>query len=422
MGRRLALAVIAASAGVLVGCEAEKPKLAETKPQVVIVSPAIYDEVVDYEDFTGRTDAVFSVDVRARVTGYLDKVHFKDGDEVKEKDLLFEIDPRPYQAELARTEGTILQGEAHLKRLDADFERVKKLYNRGGASREEYDKVTGDRSEGVAAVAIATSARDLAKLNVEFTRVTAPISGRLSRRLVDPGNLVMQDQTILTSIVSLDPMYVYFDIDERTLLQIRRLIREGRVRTRQEAEVSVLVGLSDEEGFPHKGSINFSDNKVDPATGTLRVRGMIDNPKIRNTNSRVLSPGLFARVRLPIGSPHKETLVPEDAIATDQGRKYLYVVREEKKKASKDAKSASSGGVDHVVVDRTVKLGTAHGGFRVVSEGLKANEMVIVRGHQRVRPGAKVETRIWEDVPQLPSTTASLTGVNPNATPTHTAE
>ena len=270
MDRARALILIPACCLAILGCEAEKPKMVQTKPPTVIVSRAITDDVTDYEDFTGRTEAVFSVDVRARVTGYLEKVSFKDGDEVKEDDLLFEIDARPYQTELARTEATILQSEAHLNRLDADLRRVKNLFNRGNVSREEYDKFIGDRAEALAMVGVAMSGRDMAKLNVEFTKIKAPISGRLSRRLVDPGNLVRADETILTSIVSLDPMYVNFDIDERTILKIRRLIREGRVKSRAEAEVPVLIGLSDEDGFPHRGTINFSDNRVDPSTGTLR--------------------------------------------------------------------------------------------------------------------------------------------------------
>lgn len=407
MNRARALILIPACCLAILGCEAEKPKMVQTKPPTVIVSRAITDDVTDYEDFTGRTEAVFSVDVRARVTGYLEKVSFKDGDEVKEGDLLFEIDPRPYQAELARTEATILQGEAHLNRLDADLRRAKNLFNRGNISREEYDKFTGDRAEALAMVGVAMSGRDLAKLNVEFTKIKSPISGRLSRRLVDPGNLVKADETILTSIVSLDPMYVNFDIDERTILKIRRLIREGRVKSRAEAEVPVLIGLSDEDGFPHRGTINFSDNKVDPSTGTLRVRGIIDNPKTPNTTSRVLSPGLFTRVRLPIGSAHKETLIPEDAIATDQGRKYLYVVKDEKKKGAK-----SESEMEHVVIDRTVKVGRTIGGLRVIEDGLQPDEFVIVRGHQRVRPGAKVETRLWEDAPPPPSSGDALQGTS----------
>jgi len=216
----------------LVGCERAQPKLAPAKPPTVVDSLPVSDEITDYEDFTGRTDAVFSVEIRARVTGYLDKVHFADGSEVAEGAPLLEIDPRPYQAELDRTEATVVQSEAHLKRLEADNRRATSLFNRGAISREEYDRITGDYAEANAAVGISKANRDLARLNLGFTKVTAPIAGRLSRRMVDPGNLVKADETALTSIVSLDPIYVYFDIDERTLLRIRRLIREGKVQSR----------------------------------------------------------------------------------------------------------------------------------------------------------------------------------------------
>jgi len=413
MGRYRPAFLLALGCFVSVGCESEKPKAVEAKLPTVVVSPALTDEVTDYEEFTGRVEAVYSVDIRARVTGYLEKVHFNDGDEVKEGDLLFEIDARPYEAELKRTEATILQGEAHLSRLDADFRRAKNLFTRGNISREEYDKFSGDRAEAEAMLGVAVSGRELAKLNVEFTKIKAPISGRLSRRMADPGNLVKADETILTSVVSLDPMYVYFDIDEPTVLMIRRLIREGRIKSRTETDVKVYFGLSDEEGFPHVGTINFSDNKIEPSTGTLRVRAVIDNPVAGTSNSRVLSPGLFTRVRLPIGSSHRETLVPEDSIATDQGRKYLYVIKSEKRKGAK-----SEGDADQVVIDRTVKLGASHGGLRVVYEGLEPDELVVVRGHQRVRPGAKVETRLWDEAPKLPSQSEDSNADEPPAAST----
>jgi RND family efflux transporter MFP subunit len=396
-----------------VGCGPNESAPPATKPPGVVVAVPVTDYITDYEDFTGRTDAVFSIDVRARVTGYLDKVAFKDGDEVKEGDLLFEIDPRPYQAQLAATEASILQGVAHLKRLEADYQRVKNLFHRGNASREEFDKVAGDRGEAEAMVGLAKASYELAKLNVTFTKVIAPINGRLSRRMVDPGNLVKQDDTILTSIVSLDPMYVYFDVDERTLLKLRRLVREGRVKTRQEADVPVLVGLSDEEGYPHRALVNFSDNRIDANTGTLRVRGVIENPRITKTgNTRVFSPGLFARVRLPVGSPHKELLIPEEAIGTDQGRKYIYVVQQQKKKSPAAEKKDSAkgkaagggeGGVENIVVDRTVVVGASQNGLRVITDGLKGNEQVIVSGIQRVRPGSKVNPRFKDAAVQVPA-------------------
>ena len=219
-GSARAAAVILAST--VVGCERPQAALPPAKPPMVVVSPAVSDFITEYEDFTGRTDAVLSVEIRARVSGYLEKVNFKDGDEMKKGDLLFEIDDRPYTAELNRTEAALAQSEAHLKRLEADYRRIATLYQKGNASREEFDKIIGDRSEGEAMVSIARSNFDLAKLNVSYTKILAPIDGRLSRRLVDPGNLVQADMTPLTTIVSLDPLFVYFDIDERSASSTNR--------------------------------------------------------------------------------------------------------------------------------------------------------------------------------------------------------
>jgi len=292
--------VLPAALAALVGCENAKPPIAPTKPAVVLVSQPVSDEIVDYEEFTGRTDAFQFVEIRARVTGYLDKILFKDGSDVEEGAQLFLIDPRPYQAEVDRAEAAVIQSEAHRNTADANHRRAVTLFNRGVMSREEFDRITGDFEEAKAAVGIAKANRDRAKLDLGFTRVNAPISGRVSRRQVDIGHLVQADMTILTTIVKLDPMYVYFDIDERTMLRLRRLLASDQIRSLQEAEVPVLVGLSDESDFPHHGTINFSDNKVDSGTGTLRIRGIIANPK-----PRILSPGMFVRIRLPIGKKKK---------------------------------------------------------------------------------------------------------------------
>jgi RND family efflux transporter MFP subunit len=369
----LALALGLACGGVF-GCSSAPPEAVRPKPVLVTYASPVSDYVTDYEDFTGRTEAIFSINITARVSGYLDKVHFKDGDEVKEDDPLFDIDPRPYKAELDRTEANLAQTEAHLKRLEADFRRATNLLSRGSIGREEYDKVSGDRAEAEAAVGIARASFDLAKLNVGFTKINAPITGRLSRRMVDPGNLVKSDETALTTIISQDPLYVYFDVDERTLLRLRRLVGEGKIPSRQVADIPVLCGLSDEEDFPHKGLVNFSDNKVDPGTGTLRVRASLANPK-----PRLLSPGMFMRVRLPVGSPRKSTMVPERSLMTDQGQKYLYLVDEHSK-----------------VLRRDVSVGKLEGRMRViekVDKGLPSDAKVIVEGQQRVRPGAEVTAR-----------------------------
>lgn len=384
--------------GLLAGCEKPDVKVVDTKPPVVIVARPVTREVTDYEDFPGRTDAVYTVEVRARVTGYMEKVLFNDGDEVKKDDLLFVIDPRPYKADLDRAEATVAQGLARLKRLDADNQRAQQLFKRGAIGQEEYDRITGDYAEGMAAVGIARANRDLAELSVKFCEVRAPINGRLSRRLVDPGNLVQADSTPLTTIVSLDPMHVYFDIDEGTLLRMRQLVKEGKIKTRQEAEIPVFAALSDEPmgSYPHRGHINFSDNKVDPNTGTLRVRGVIENPILPNRNFRLLSPGLFMRVRLPIGTPRKAVLVPEQAVGTDQGRRYVYVVNEN----------------DEAVYRPLPKVGILTDGMRVVDEAIGQNDRIIVRGLQRVKPGKKVDPK-FDESPKTAAKPGPVAGGEP---------
>ena len=250
--RAAAVAVLLSLLG-LAGCNEAPAKMPPPKPPVVMTAEPVIREVTDYEELVGQTAAVQTVEVRARVTGYLDKVNFKDGDEVKEGAVLFEIDPRPYEAEVARTEAAVGLSEAHYKRLEADLKRARSLVAREAISREEFDRIAGDFAEAGASVGIAKANRDLAKLNLAFTKVTAPISGRLSRRMVDPGNLVKADETVLTTIVSLDPMYVYFDVDERTLLRIRRLIAEGKIKSRTRGRGPRLRGPGRRGGVPAQG-------------------------------------------------------------------------------------------------------------------------------------------------------------------------
>jgi RND family efflux transporter MFP subunit len=375
---------VAAILAILPGCrraESAKVDAAKNAPPEVRVAQPVEGEVTDYEDFTGRADAMKSVEVRARVTGYLDAVHFEDGSEVKEGELLFEIDPRPYQAELDRTEATYAQAEARMRNAETEYQRTSALLKRGSVTREEFQMTTDALAEARAGVGIQRAARDLAKLNLEFTKVRAPISGRISRRMVDPGNLVQADTTMLTTIVSLDPVYVYFDIDERTVLRLRRLVGEGKIASRREAKLPFRVALADEEGFPREGTIDFSDNRIDPSTGTLQARGVIENPK-----PHVLSPGLFLRVRLPIGVPYRAVMIAEQALGSDQGRKYLYVVN--------DRNEAEF---------RPVEVGPLREGLRVIEKGLKPGERVVVSGLQRLRPGAKVVPKPAEGVAGRPA-------------------
>jgi RND family efflux transporter MFP subunit len=372
------LAAVALFCAASLGCGKSQAQMGPPPPGApeIQVSLPVSATVTDYEDFPGRIVAVNSVEVRARVTGYLDKVHFTEGADVKKGDLLFEIDPRPYQAELSRAEGNVVQSEGRLKRLEGDYERAQGLLAKGTISKEELARITGDLTEAQGAVMVNKAARDLAALNLGFTRVRAPLSGRISSRSIDPGNLVKADDTSVTSIVSLDPIYAYFDLDERSLLRLKRLIREKKVNWSLDEGLPVSLGLTDEEGFPHPGIVNFADNRVDADTGTWRLRGRFDN------KDHALAPGLFVRVRLPIGKPFQAILVAEEALGTDQGQKFVYVVDDEGR-----------------VENRRIKVGRLHEGLRVIADGLALGEKVVVSGLQRVRQGAEVKA---EEVP-MPS-------------------
>jgi RND family efflux transporter MFP subunit len=341
----------------------------------VDVSHPVEREITDYREYTARTAAIDSVEVRARVWGYLDKVNFKEGALVKKGDVLFEIDPLIYKAALEQAEGNLASAEAKVVRLDADFARARRMVGTGAISREDFDKVAGDRGEASASRAALKAAVARAKLDLGYTKVIAPISGRVSRYVVTVGNLIQAgDQgggTLLTTIVSVDPMYAYFDVDEYTVLRVRQLIREGKQDSPREGGFPVSLGLANDEGFPHQGTINFVDNQVNPKTGTIRLRGVFPN------KGEPLLPGYFGRVRLHIGRPHKALLVNERAIDTDQGQKVLYVVNEKNE-----------------VVMRPVQLGGLHNGLREITDGLKPGDQVIVTGLQQVRPGAVVEPKL----------------------------
>jgi RND family efflux transporter MFP subunit len=369
----------------LAGCTPAPSGAPAPTPTSVMVSYPVEREVTDYADFTGRTAAVDAVDVRARVWGYLDKVTFKEGMLVKKGDVLFEIDPRTYHAALHQAEGNLASLEARLKRLDADLGRAEQLVGRGAMSREERDRIAGDRGETAASIRALQAAVDRAKLDLAFTKVTAPVSGRVSRYNVTVGNLVQSGEsggTVLTTIVSVDPMYVYFDVDERTVLRVRQLIREGKAKSARETEWPVSLGLSADEGYPHQGTIDFVDNQVNPRTGTLRVRAIFPN------KDEVISPRFFARVRVPVGFPRQALLVTDRAIDNDQGQKILYVVNDKNEVAS-----------------RPIRVGVLDDGLRAIEDGLRPGERIIVTGLQQVRPGVTVEPKLV-DMPVAPAARA----------------
>jgi RND family efflux transporter MFP subunit len=380
----------------LAGCARTPPEGPAAAPPAVTVSHPVEREVTDHADFTARTAAVDSVELRARVSGYLDKVNFKEGTLVKKGDVLFEIDPRTYQAVLEHTRGSLAAAEARVKRLDADLARAERLIGSGAMPREEYDRIVGDRGEAIASRASQKAAVQRAQLDLGFTKVTAPVSGRVSHYFVTVGNLVQAGDaqitpTLLTTIVSVDPMYAYFDVDEHTVLRVKQLIREGKAKTPDEVEIPVLLGLANEAGQLHRGTLHFIDNQVNSKTGTLRARGVFPN------KDEALSPGNFARVRVPIGVPHKALLVSERALDTDQGQKIVYVVKS-----------------DNRVATRPVRLGALHDGLREITDGLKPGERVIVNGLQMVRPGLTVEPTLV-DMPQRSGVRGQESGVRKQA-------
>lgn len=339
--------------------------LADEAPQVP-VARAVIRKVSDFEVFSGRLEAASRVELRCRVSGYLLKASFLEGSDVKQGDVLFEIDPRPYRAEMDRAEAALGLADARLKLADANHKRAAPLRARGAISQEEFDKIVAERAQAEAATRVAMAGRDAARLNLDYTRVVAPIAGRIGRRLLDPGNVVKADETRLAVIVSREPMHVSFDIDERSLLRLMRLMRDsGKVE-----KVTVDIALSDDNGFPQRGVIDFIDNQVDPATGSVKLRAVVANRDGR------LSPGTFARIRLALGPPHEAVLVPSRAIRVEDGEPFVFVVNDKS-----------------VLETRPVKLGQLYDGLRALT-GLKANEQAVIGGFGKLRPGMTVKPRL----------------------------
>ena len=385
---------------------------AGSEPNVRVARP-IVREVTEYAFFTGRLDAVESVDIQARVTGYLQPIEFKSGAEVKAGQQLFLIDPRPYQATLDEASSQVKLAEARLQLAVADYQRALEVARTPGAiSKQDVDKYAAAQSEAAASVQAAKANEEAAQLNLEFTSIVSPIDGRVGRNLLTQGNLVKQDNTLLTTVVSQDPMYAYFDVDEHTMLRVQQLIREGKMRSvRHGGQMPVQMGLANEgQEYPHTGTIDFVNNRVDPSTGTLQVRATFPNPLLGESETRLLSPGLFVRVRVPLGQPFEAILVPQAAVNTDQGLKYLLVVNPQGIVEYRPVTLGPEqpGGLQ-VVFPK--KLARTEQGVRLADENTPAdaptfesiapNEEVIVSGLQLVRPGMKVKTREVEITPGL---------------------
>jgi RND family efflux transporter MFP subunit len=343
------------------------------RPKVTVAQPAVAT-VAEYSEHTGRTEAPDAVEIRSRATGYLTKATFREGDLVKKGDLLFVVDPRPYEAALARSRAELEATRADLNLAQKELERANQLYGRGTITEQQLDARSSQVAQLAARQALASATIQTAALDLAYAHVRSPIDGRIGRMLVTPGNLVGPTlPTPLATVVSVDPLYVYVDVDETRAMRLRR---EGKA----------YLAFPGEDSFDREASIDFLDNRVDPNTGTLRIRAVVPNPDGK------LAHGLFARVRLPDGEATPAMMVADRAIATDQDRRYVWVI---------DAQGKAQY--------RSVTLGRMEAGLRVVRSGLTPDDRVVVRGLQRVRAGTEVEAEqvSMRELDKLPSTASA---------------
>ncbi|HEV8196166.1 MAG TPA: efflux RND transporter periplasmic adaptor subunit [Gemmatimonadales bacterium] len=356
-------------AGALALACAKAPQSAAPAPAVTVAVVPTRD-ITEWDEVSGRFEAVDAVDIRPRVSGYLRRVAFAEGKEVRKGEVLFEIDPRPYQAELSRAEAALDQAKSGAALAARDVERARRLVDVKAISQEEFDGRVSASAQGSASVRGAEALVATARLNLEWTQVRAPISGRVGRAEVTEGNLVQAgppSATLLTTVVSLDPIYVSFETDEATYLKYSALARAGTRPSSRDGKSPISLGLSNEDGaFPHTGYVDFVDNQLNPATGTIRTRAVFSN------KDRLFTPGLFARLKLAGSGRHPATLVLDRAIGTDQDKKFVLVVKP-----------------DSTVDYRPVQIGRLIDGFRVVVSGLEPGEQIVINGLQRVRPGMK---------------------------------
>jgi len=322
---------------------------------------------VEWDEYTGRTDAIESVEIRPRVSGYIDQISFKDGQLVRPGDVLFVIDPRPYQDLLDQARANLQDADAQRQLQVANFARAERLFQSHVTAKEEYDTSVAGRNEAEAKFAQARAAVNLAQLNLDFTQVKSPIHGRISRQLVTRGNLVQADSTVLTKVVSVDPIYAYFNIDERAAQKYYNEIQGGQLKDPRASIMPVYLQLEGEAGFPHEGAIDFVDNTYNASTGTLQIRG-----RFRNNDSS-LYPDAFVRVRIAGTPKHDSILITDRAIASDQGQKFVLLVDD-----------------NSIVQVRPVELGPVVDGLRVVRKGLGWDDRVIINGLVNARPGSKV--------------------------------
>ncbi len=355
--------LLASAVSVLVaGCQNGKAADSAPPAAAVNVASVLFEPIQEWDEFNGRVRAVDSVEVRPRASGYVERVAFKEGDDVHKGDLLFVIDPRPYRATLDSAIARLERARATAALAQAQDRRAKELVRSKAASTEEAETREAEYAQSQADLRAAEAAVATAKLSLEFCEVRAPITGRVSRAMLTVGNLAVADQTLLTSVVSQDPVYVYFDPDEQSYL---RYSAQERQAGNDRAPTSVRVGLANERGFPHEGTVNFLDNQIDPTTGTIHIRAVLRNP------DRLFVPGMYAHVQLAAARSEKVVLIDDKAILTDQDRKYVYVLGPGDKALRKD-----------------VTLGRLSNGLRAIESGLSAGDIVVVDGIQRISQGA----------------------------------
>jgi len=363
--------VSAATLGVLLGlvaCDNADNKYRPPPPPPVTVAQPVVRPVTDYLELTGSASSVASVDLVARVPGYLESVHFQDGSVVDKGNLLFVIEPAPYEANVKLAEATLAQQQAQLVRAREEYDRQRRLVKKSASSQASLEKWLADRNAAAAAVDEAKANLDTARINLGYTKVTAPFTGRIGRHLVDTGNLVgTPSPTKLATLEQIEPIYVYFSVDEPNVLRIHAMIRQRGLGPRDVRQVPVFAGLQTEKGYPHEGRLDFVDTGLDPSTGTLQVRAVFPNP------DHTLLPGVFVRVRLPVGRDEHALLVSNRALGVDQSGPYLLVVN-----------------TDDVVEQRTVETGALVDDMRVITGGLAKTDRVVVEGLQRATPGTKV--------------------------------
>lgn len=365
------LLTFAALALLLAGCTRTAAQPGAPPPAKVTVAEVINRSVTEWDEFTGRLEAVDTVALRPRVSGYVSAVRFTEGAVVRRGDLLFQIDPRPFQAEVDRLRAERTRSEAIAERADSELQRAERLRAEDAMSKEEFDRRAAFAREVKAQTAAVDAGLAAAELNLEFTRVTAPINGRVSRAIVTEGNLVSTgpgEATLLTTLVSIDPIHAHFDADEGIFLKYVAMAREGTRESARASKQRIEMALAGEDGFPREGQLDFLDNRLDPSTGTIRGRALFRNP------TGDLTPGLFVRLRLPGSNQYSGVLIQERAIGTDLDKRFVFVVKG-----------------DQTIEYRPVTLGPLIDGLRVVRSGLQPGERIVVNGLQRVRPGATVE-------------------------------